>query len=290
MTGKKTCFVISPIGNADSDTRKRSNLTYEYIIRPVVEKFGYHLTRADYIKDSGIITSQIIDQIFESSLVIADLSDNNPNVFYELAIRHVIQKPYVQMMKSDQKIPFDINALRTISFDIDLKSAEKAKKELFDQIESIENSNFNPDNPITSAIHQSSIRKILTSRKDIPQDDFSKVVLESVSELRSLVLDLKSDFYNFKSFDNKSDFVTTQNIEILEEIDYEIHVAKSKIDNLEHIIDRYKDATDINKIHKSEDAISELKNLKARLKDLLNIKYRIPGSKIKIRDLEFIDL
>ena len=284
MTENKICFVISPIGNEGSEIRKRSDLTYEYIIRPVVEKFGYTLNRADYIKEPGIITSQIIDKIVESSLVIADLSDNNPNVFYELAIRHAIKKPYVQMMRIGQNVPFDITGLRTILFDIDLESANNAKKGLCDQIESIENSKFNPDNPITSAIHQSAIKKMLDNVGDIKPDDFSKVVLESVSELRSIVLDLRSEFHNLKSFDNKSDFVTTQNKQILEDIDYEIFAVKSKIADANHIINRFKSAKDIKKINRRENAVSELKFLENRLKDLLTNKYRIPGAKIRIDD------
>lgn len=198
MSKEKVCFVICPIGDEDSETRERSDLTYEYIIKPVVEEFGYRLTRADFIKESGMITSQIIDQIVESSLVIADLSDNNPNVFYELAIRHIVQKPYIQMIKSGQKVPFDITGMRTIYFDINLKSAHKAKKELKDQIESIKNDEFKPDNPITSAINYSIIHKMLTDRKEIDPDNISEVFLESISELRSMMSDIKGEIYSFK--------------------------------------------------------------------------------------------
>lgn len=230
MNKEKVCFVISPIGDEGSDTRKRSDLTYEYIIRPVVEKFEYHLIRADTIKESGTITSQIIDQIVESSLVIADLSDNNPNVFYELAIRHVIQKPYIQMIRSGQKIPFDITGLRTIPFDIDLKSANNAKNELFDQINSIKNGKFNTNNPITSAIHQSSIHKMLTRTEDIKPDNFSMIVLESVSELRSIVMDLRADFHDSKQTKQSSDKFEKQIINTLVYLDVQIHEMQERID------------------------------------------------------------
>jgi len=199
MSTEKVCFVISPIGDKDTDTRERSNLAYEYIIKPVVEKFKYNITRADFINESGMITSQIIDQIVDSPLVIADLSDYNPNVYYELAIRHTVKKPYIQMIKSGQKIPFDITGMRTISFDIDLESAHNAKKELFNQIKSIEDNNFKPDNPITSAINQKTIFNMLTEKGDIEPGNISKVVIESVSELRSMIIDVKSEIYHLKT-------------------------------------------------------------------------------------------
>ena len=275
MTEKKICFVISPIGSEGSDTRKRSDITYEYIIKPIVEKFGYHLTRADYIKEPGIITSQIIDQIFESSLVIADLSDNNPNVFYELAIRHVTKKPYVQMMRSGQKIPFDITGLRTISFDIDLESASNAKKELYDQIESIENSKFNPDNPITSAIHQSAIKKMLDSGDDIKPDDFSKVVLESVSELRSIVLDLRSEFHNLKSFDNEQEFIAMKHKKMLHELDYEIFNTETKINNANLIIEKCSNTDDVEQMTQMEQALNEVNHQEMLLSNLMHKKHAI---------------
>lgn len=198
MSKEKVCFVICPIGDEGSETRERSDLTYEYIIKPVVEEFGYSLNRADFIKESGMITSQIIDQVVESSLVIADLSDNNPNVFYELAIRHIVQKPYIQMIKSGQKVPFDITSMRTIYFDVNLELAHTAKKELKDQIESIENDKFKPENPITSSINNSLIRKMLTEIKEIDPDSISEIFLESISELRSMMSDIKGEIYSLK--------------------------------------------------------------------------------------------
>ena len=275
MTEEKVCFVISPIGDEGSDIRERSDLTYEYIIKPVVEKFGYHLTRADYIKEPGIITSQIIDQIVESSLVIADLSDNNPNVFYELAIRHTIQKPYIQMIRSGQKIPFDINGLRTIHFDFDLKSADSAKKELFEQINSIQNGKFNKNNPITSAVHQSNIQKMLASSEDINSDDFSKIVLESVSELRSIVLDLKADFHNFKFSGEKPGLNKKQFKNTLTDLNHQIFEIRNRIDDVNYIIEKDADKPDIEKNCPTEQHYYEIEHLEKELYHLLNIKHSI---------------
>ena len=50
----------------------------------------------------------------DADLVVADLTDHNPNVFYELAIRHALQLPLVQLIDSAQDLPFDIKAMRTV--------------------------------------------------------------------------------------------------------------------------------------------------------------------------------
>lgn len=147
MTNSKTCFVACPIGSEGSETRRWSDDTFEYLIKPTVIKYGYNPIRADHIQTPGMITNQIMEQLLEADLVIADLTDNNPNVFYELAIRHSSNRPYIQIMKISQKIPFDIHGLRTIYFDLNVAQVEKAKIDLSKQIEAIEKGDFS--SPIT---------------------------------------------------------------------------------------------------------------------------------------------
>jgi hypothetical protein len=74
-------------------------------------------TRSDKLGEPGIITSQVIKRITEDDLVIADLTELNPNVFYELAIRHMIGKPLVQIMEKGHRLPFDVAAARTVFID-----------------------------------------------------------------------------------------------------------------------------------------------------------------------------
>ena len=99
MTDEKTCFVISPIGEPDSDTRKRADQILKHVVKPAVGECGYTAVRADEIDKPGIITSQVIQRVVTDPLVIADLTERNPNVFYELAIRHALRKPLVQLIK-----------------------------------------------------------------------------------------------------------------------------------------------------------------------------------------------
>jgi len=59
----------------------------------------------------------VIEYLLRSRLVIADLSHHNPNVYYELAIRHMMRLPVVQIIRSADKVPFDMNQMRTIIID-----------------------------------------------------------------------------------------------------------------------------------------------------------------------------
>lgn len=114
---ESTCFYIAPIGDAGSDARKHSDLFLGSIVEPALEPFQLKVIRADTIDKPGIITRQIIDYIMRSRLVIADLSFHNPNVFYELALRHAVKLPIVQLIRTSDRVPFDVNQMRTVQID-----------------------------------------------------------------------------------------------------------------------------------------------------------------------------
>jgi hypothetical protein len=111
----------------------------KHLITPAVTPFGYEVRRSDSDADPGEIPAQIIRQMAAAELVIADLSDFNPNVFYELAIRHVAAKPLVQMMTAGQSLPFDVGHIRTVYFNLsDPDDLEDARKELSKHVEALQ--------------------------------------------------------------------------------------------------------------------------------------------------------
>ena len=112
LNEEATCFYICPIGPPESATRKRSDQIFQHIVSETLAPLGYQISRADQLDQSGVITSQIIDGLLNSDLVVADLTDHNPNVYYELAVRHAVGKPFVQLIAEGQKLPFDIQGLR----------------------------------------------------------------------------------------------------------------------------------------------------------------------------------
>lgn len=180
---KKICFVISPIGEEGSETRERSDQVLKHIISSSVELMGYTVIRADKISEPGIITTQIIEHIVDAELVIADLTEKNPNVFYELAIRHAIRKPLVQMIRKGDVIPFDVAATRIIQFDLhNLDSVASAKEEITSQIKSLEAGNSEVHNPISVSLDL----KVLKESGNIEERSLADIV-EAVSDLRLAV-------------------------------------------------------------------------------------------------------
>ena len=117
----KKCFVIMPIGSGKEYDIFRNR--YEKIIKPAVEELQdddqqiYECERADLISKSDLITHDILKHLYESDVVIADLSKLNPNVFYELGVRHALRNKTVLIALKGTKLPFDVSNLRIIFYE-----------------------------------------------------------------------------------------------------------------------------------------------------------------------------
>jgi hypothetical protein len=155
-----------------------------------VESLGYNAIRADKISEQGIITNQVVRYIIECPLVIADLTRNNPNVLYELAIRHAVRKPFVQIIKRGEKIPFDISGTRTVEFDMDIISASDAMKQIRDQVIALE-TNPNIDTPVSVSLDL----KALTESGNPQQRSFAEIV-QYISELKAEIITVREELRN----------------------------------------------------------------------------------------------
>jgi hypothetical protein len=177
---EKVCFVICPIDAPDSQIRKRSDQILKFIITPVADEHGYKkVVRADKIAEPGIITNDIIEFLDKADLVIADLTGHNPNVFYELAVRHMLRKPIIQIIAAGEKIPFDVASARTIPLDYrDMDSIEACKIELGDQMEALKADPSKVDNPISIAFDLQAL-----TRSEDPEKQTLAIILEAIQNL-----------------------------------------------------------------------------------------------------------
>lgn len=140
----KKCFVVGPIGEDNTPTRQRSDELLKYIIEPVCSKCGFETIRVDKIHASDSINQTILDNLKTSDLVIADLTDHNPNAFYELGYRFALNKPLIQLKRKDVKIPFDVASIRTLDYDLSsVPATEELKLKLEKTINSFNYESFN---------------------------------------------------------------------------------------------------------------------------------------------------
>lgn len=127
-TDKKRCFIITPSGNDNDSIRRHIDGIIDAAIKPALEP-DYEVVAAHKITETGTITKQIIKEIYQDELAIANLTGNNPNVMYELAIRYCLGKPVLTIAEKGTNLPFDVMPERTIFYvndpqgSLDLKDA-----------------------------------------------------------------------------------------------------------------------------------------------------------------------
>jgi hypothetical protein len=218
----KTCFVIAPIGEAESETRKRSDQVLNHVITPAVQQFGYAPLRADHISEPGLISNKVIQHIVNDPLVVADLTGHNPNVFYELALRHALRSPLVQIMQAGEQIPFDVAGTRTIYVDHqDLDSVANAKEEIVKQVTAIEKEPENIETPISVSIDLQNLKK-----SDNPEQ-------RSLGDLLTVVTELRTGLANVeKRLDYQIDPLAAEQVRLLENNLTRVYQQHSEVVNV----------------------------------------------------------
>ena len=112
MSRQKTVFVAMPF-------RPELNFFFLYLKRHLEEAFGLAVERGDARVLTKPLMDKIRDQILRADLVIGDVSDNNPNVFYELGLAHANGKAVVFLtQKPPQDAPVDIRQFEFIEYDL----------------------------------------------------------------------------------------------------------------------------------------------------------------------------
>lgn len=113
---KKTCFVIMPFSDPEGYERGHFRSIYEYTFVPAIRAAGYEPLRIDDNSVSNLIHGKMMNELINAPMVLCDLSTNNPNVLYELGIRHAYDKPVVLVQEIGQDRIFDIGAITSVEY------------------------------------------------------------------------------------------------------------------------------------------------------------------------------
>ena len=126
---EKLCFVLMPFD-------QKYNQVYKESIKPAVRRAKLRCRRADDIYGVSPIIQDIWKYINTATLIIADLSDRNPNVFYELGLSHVLPKRVILITQKREDVPFDLKYIRYILYQNTRKGRKKLAVDLFKTIRS----------------------------------------------------------------------------------------------------------------------------------------------------------
>lgn len=201
------CFIVTPIGNENSDTRRAADGVIDAVVIPVLQSLGFletNISVAHRISNPGSINKQVIKRIIEDDLVIANLTNLNPNVMYELAVRHAVRKPVIQICEDGTKLPFDIIEERTLFYSNDMLGVIQLQDKLKTTVEEalIDDK---PDNPIYRVIESNMIQASTTIT------DIDKFILGKLDKLETLLSNSisKPDNSNQTFFYNKHSYSIT---------------------------------------------------------------------------------
>lgn len=136
---EKICFIVTAIGESGTPTRERSDNVYRYLIAPVCEELGYKPVRVDHVNAVDNINETVINYLKTAPMVVADMTDHNPNAFYELGFRQALELPLVPIIKVGERLPFDVITTRTVFYDTDVAKIEESKENLKAKIQSFKN-------------------------------------------------------------------------------------------------------------------------------------------------------
>lgn len=118
---KKQVFVIMKFDEPFLDS------AYQGVIKPIIKSNGYYSVRIDEIQDSGRITDQIVEEISKSEVVLADLSGERPNCYYEAGFAHALGKEMIFTIKKGTPIHFDLSAYRFIEWGTEQELRQRLK-------------------------------------------------------------------------------------------------------------------------------------------------------------------
>jgi hypothetical protein len=107
------CFVLMPF----AEVCDLQSVYLNHVKKVVEERCALRCERADDITDISGVMQSVWESINRARLIIADMTERNPNVFYELGIAHTLGKPVIMITQSMDYVPFDLKHLRCIVYD-----------------------------------------------------------------------------------------------------------------------------------------------------------------------------
>ncbi|MCS3697191.1 DUF3450 domain-containing protein [Salinibacter ruber] len=235
------CFVIAPIGPPRSDTRDRTEGLLDEALRPVVKEFGLDVTAPYEIAEAGSIPKQVIQHLLEAELVIADLTDLNPNVMYELAVRHAKGKPVVPIADRNTSLPFDITTQRTIFYEDSMHGLSQLKPTLKNAVDEAL-SDDSPDNPIYN------VQQDFRMREAVAGNDAMEYLLDRIDDIEA-------------SVSRDGDAPNEERVDDLEQRLSQLTKERERLDSeVKHLKDRLEKRNQ--ELHRTEEQLERLRDEK----------------------------
>jgi hypothetical protein len=94
----------------------RFDAIWEDVIRATVVAFGDVCVRADDLFKPGVVMVDVASRITQADYLIADLTGQRANVFYELGYAHALHKPVILITQEIIEVPLDVSHQRILPY------------------------------------------------------------------------------------------------------------------------------------------------------------------------------
>jgi len=152
--GQGSCFVIMPFSDTANHTEEYWTHHFEYFLKPLIEENGFKAYRSEALR--GDILDNIIKQLIHAQVVVADLTDLNPNVLWELGVRQSFKNGTITIAEYGISLPFDLGTKGTLFYNTSYHSHNPKRQTFINQFkEAIQDCITNPeisDSPVLKAI------------------------------------------------------------------------------------------------------------------------------------------
>lgn len=197
---KKTCFVIMPIADAPGYAPGHFTRVYEYIIKPACFNAGFEPLRADDVKNTNDIAIDILRKIIESDMAVCDLSSRNPNVMYELGIRHSFGLPVTLIKDQATGRSFDIQGLRDLPYDESLR-IDTVKKAISELTTALKNTYEAPKEDVNSLIQLLGIQPAKITN-EVQLTNETSILLNAINSLSRRIDSIEENESIFRANNN----------------------------------------------------------------------------------------
>ncbi|MCU0645611.1 MAG: SUMF1/EgtB/PvdO family nonheme iron enzyme, partial [bacterium] len=235
---KKLCFVLMPF----KDEMKE---VYWKAIKPAAEDVEFDCLRVDERKGPLNIPKEIVQHIFSSDAIVADLTGKNPNVFYEMGIAHAIANKTVMIIQKTEDLPFDVNNYRCIHYEQTENGLAELKTKLSEFLRCLDEWNNIPTNPVQDfKPHDAFILQSVQKELENQLQEKEKLLFNSVplTQIKALQKELdrnrkeldkrpeQAEFLNLKKENEQLQFRLLEKDYIEKNLRSELHQIKVTLD------------------------------------------------------------
>lgn len=153
-----------PFSKTASCTTRQWTFIFSNVFKPAIEGAGLDYECRRSVATRGNIVKQIINELNDSWVVLADLTDNNPNVFYELGVRHSLQQRTILVAQRRVQIPFDLRSYANHVYDWKtVRGRNRFAKQIKELLTEVDANPDRMDNPVGDYLNVKPLPTVATT-------------------------------------------------------------------------------------------------------------------------------